>query len=174
MIAEKSFCVAGGMTSQVKLVRIGRMITGVRISDDESAFAFWKRVVPRQPWFDEDREVAIAVMLDSKSNVKAWNLVSVGTDKNCIMTAKGVFRCAVACSASRVILMHNHPSGEYEPSKEDLHLTRDLLLAGQILGIRVEDHLIIGGKKYCSLRGEFPEMFGDHGDAVEAAAAELK
>jgi DNA repair protein RadC len=170
MTADDSLCTAKAMIPQVKLVRVGRVVKGQKIDSDTAAFDFWKRVVLRQPWFDEDREAAIALMLDTKTQVKAWNLVSVGTDKRCFMDAKGVFRCAVACSAASVIVMHHHPSGDCKPSKEDLNITHYLVRAGKLLGICVLDHLIVGGKEYCSLRDEYPEMFEASRQAVEIAA----
>ena len=163
---------ASKMIPQVKLVRVGRMSKGFQVSDSGAAFDFWKRVVKRQSWFDEDREVSIALLLDNKLRVKAWNLVSVGTEQNCIIDTKGVFRCAVACSANSVIVMHNHLSGECRPSKEDLLITRTLVQSGQVLGIRVEDHLIIGWKEYCSLRDECAELFYKAEVAAKMAAEE--
>ena len=157
---------------QIKLVRVGRSRRSQKITDAEEVFDFWQKTVTRQPWFDEDRETSIAIMLDKKMNVKAWNLVSIGTDGNCFLDIKGVFRCAVACSASSVIVVHNHPSGECEPSPNDLCITTGLVKAGQILGIQVLDHLVIGGKQHCSFRDRYPYMFGVRKEVMEPAAAD--
>ena len=63
-----------------------------------------------------------------------------------------VFRVAVICGATGVVLMHNHPSGEPQPSDADIKVTRDLIRAGQLMQIDVVDHVIIGNGKHCSLR----------------------
>jgi len=63
-----------------------------------------------------------------------------------------VFRLAVMASASAIIVMHNHPSGQSEPSEADIKITRDLLRAGQLLKIDVVDHVVIGNSNHTSLR----------------------
>jgi DNA repair protein RadC len=63
-----------------------------------------------------------------------------------------VFRLAVMSSASAVVLMHNHPSGDPTPSEADIKVTRDLIRAGQLLKIEVLDHVIMGNSKHCSLK----------------------
>jgi DNA repair protein RadC len=66
--------------------------------------------------------------------------------------AREVFRLAVMASASAIIVMHNHPSGESTPSEADIKITRDLLRAGQLLKIDVVDHVVIGNPNHTSLR----------------------
>jgi DNA repair protein RadC len=63
-----------------------------------------------------------------------------------------VFRAAVIGGASAILLMHNHPSGEPQPSEADIKVTRDLIRAGQILKIEVVDHVIVGASNFVSLR----------------------
>jgi DNA repair protein RadC len=63
-----------------------------------------------------------------------------------------VFRAAVIAGAAAVVLMHNHPSGEAQPSEADIKVTRDLIRAGQLLKIEVLDHVIVGNPNHCSLR----------------------
>jgi DNA repair protein RadC len=63
-----------------------------------------------------------------------------------------VFRAAVIAGAAAVVLMHNHPSGEAQPSEADIKVTRDLIRAGQLLKIEVLDHVIVGNPNNCSLR----------------------
>jgi DNA repair protein RadC len=64
-----------------------------------------------------------------------------------------VFRGALIAGASAIVLMHNHPSGEPEPSQADVTVTRDLVRAGQLVKIEVIDHVIMGHPNHCSLRG---------------------
>ncbi len=79
-------------------------------------------------------------------------LVSTGTLDTLLVHAREVFRAAIVAAASAVVLMHNHPSGEPEPSEADIRVTRDLIRAGQLLKIEVLDHVIVGAAKHCSLR----------------------
>jgi DNA repair protein RadC len=69
-----------------------------------------------------------------------------------LVNASEVFRAAVIAGAAAIILMHNHPSGEPEPSQSDIKVTRDLIRAGRLLNVEVVDHVIVGNPKHCSLR----------------------
>jgi DNA repair protein RadC len=63
-----------------------------------------------------------------------------------------VFRTAIIGSASALLLMHNHPSGDPQPSEADVKVTRDLIRAGQLLKIEVLDHVVVGRPNHCSLK----------------------
>ena len=79
-------------------------------------------------------------------------MVSVGTLDTILIHAREVFRTAIIFGASAIVLMHNHPSGEPQPSDADIKVTRDLIRAGQLLKIDVMDHVIMGRPNYFSLR----------------------
>jgi len=158
--------------SQVKLVRVGRKIQERSIQSPTDAFDFWKKVIARRPWFDLDRETSVVLLLNSKLQLKGWNLVSIGSESNCFLDSKGVFRCAVACSASRIIVMHHHPSGSCKPSKQDLAVTRLLVRNGKLLGVPIEDHLIVAGRELCSFREDYNEVF-DAPSQLDLLAAEM-
>lgn len=76
--------------------------------------------------------------------------VSVGSLNQCVVHVREVFKSAVLSSAAAVLLIHNHPSGDPEPSREDREITRRLKDAGDLLGIPVLDHIIIGEEGYLS------------------------
>ncbi len=99
-----------------------------------------------------DREHFCALYLDRKGGLLVKEDVSVGGLSSSIVHAREVFKTAVKCSAASIILVHNHPSGDPTPSREDIEITRRLIEAGSIMGIDVLDHLIIGQDKYCSLK----------------------
>jgi DNA repair protein RadC len=84
--------------------------------------------------------------------VKGHQLVSIGTLDTSLVSPLKVFRVAVISGAAAIVLMHNHPSGEPQPSEADIKVTRDLVRAGQLLKIEVLDHVIIGRPNHCSLR----------------------
>jgi DNA repair protein RadC len=91
-----------------------------------------------------DREHFMILHLDTKNRVIKDEIVSVGALTGTIAHPREVFKSAIKESAHAVILVHNHPSGDPTPSDEDLKMTERLLDAGEILGIKVLDHVIIG------------------------------
>lgn len=101
----------------------------------------------------EDREHFVAMMLDVKNRVIGIHTVSIGILNAALVTPREVFKAAILSNAMSVVLGHNHPSGDPTPSPEDLEITERLKKAGEILGIEVLDHVIIGeGEMHCSLR----------------------
>ena len=106
-----------------------------------------------------DREHFVVLCLDTKSNVNALNTVSVGTLNSSLVHPREVFKAAILANSNAIILIHNHPSGDPTPSREDLEITKRLVEAGTILGIEVMDHVVIGDDgRYVSLkeRGDIP------------------
>ncbi len=95
-----------------------------------------------------DRENFVVVLLNTKNEVIESPLVSVGTLSSALVHPREVFKPAIRASAASVILAHNHPSGNIEPSREDREVTRRLVEAAEILGIEVLDHVIVGDGFY--------------------------
>jgi len=100
----------------------------------------------------ESKEHFVAMLLSTKNHVLATPTISVGTLNASIVHPRELFKEAINYSAASVILVHNHPSGDPTPSKEDIELTRRIAEAGKLLEISVLDHLIIGDNKYVSLK----------------------
>jgi DNA repair protein RadC len=98
-----------------------------------------------------DREHCIVVLLDTKHRVLRTSTVSIGSIDHTFMTPHGIFRDALLGNAAAVILAHNHPSGDPEPSRDDERVTRRLVEAGRLMGVEVLDHLVIGGGTWVSL-----------------------
>jgi len=90
--------------------------------------------------------------LDRKGGLIFIEDVSKGGLHSAIVHPREVFKTAIKRSAASVILVHNHPSGDPNPSTEDIQITRRLIEAGNLIGIEVLDHIIIGEHKYCSLK----------------------
>lgn len=88
------------------------------------------------------------IILDTKNNVRGIEHISTGSLNSSIVHPRETFKPAIKKSASSIILLHNHPSGEAEPSHEDIVLTNRLVECGKILGIKVLDHIIIGNYFY--------------------------
>ncbi|MFN9112721.1 MAG: RadC family protein [Bacteroidota bacterium] len=104
----------------------------------EAVEEFWRR----QP--DSKQERFCVLTLDTKNHPIAWHVVSIGTVDAAIVHPREVFRPAIMDSATSVIVSHNHPSGDPEPSSHDLAITRRLIEAGKAVGIEVIDHIVAG------------------------------
>jgi len=100
------------------------------------------------------KEYFLALLLDTRNRLIRVAEISVGSLDSSIVHPREVFKEAVAASAASVIFAHNHPSGDPEASEDDLNLTKRLAEAGEIMGIDVLDHVIIGEEKYLSLKRE--------------------
>ncbi len=98
----------------------------------------------------EDREYFLLLLLNSKGDVLRKERISQGSLTDSTVHPREVFHAAVIHRAAAVLLAHNHPSGDPEPSGEDIELTRALVQAGKVMGIPVVDHIIIGDGVYYS------------------------
>jgi len=99
-----------------------------------------------------ERERFLVLLLDGKHRLKRREVVSEGTLTTSLVHPREVFRPAVRESAAAVVVVHNHPSGDPEPSLEDVEVTRRLIEAGRLLGIPLLDHVIVGDGRFASLR----------------------
>ncbi len=99
----------------------------------------------------EDQECFLAFLLDVKNKVLGYVEAARGGLDTCPVDPRVVFRAAVMQGAAAIIAAHNHPSGDAEPSKEDVRLTERLKQAGDLLGIQLLDHLVLGDGSWCSL-----------------------
>ncbi|MEW6439498.1 MAG: DNA repair protein RadC [bacterium] len=99
---------------------------------------------------DENREVFLVLLMDSKNRLIREERISLGSLTCSIVHPREVYNPAIRACAASVLFVHNHPSGDPAPSEEDRQLTRRLVDAGGLLGIRVLDHVIIGHETYYS------------------------
>jgi len=99
-----------------------------------------------------DREHFLVVHLSTKNTVNGVETVSVGTLNKTLIHPREIFKGAILNNAARVVLVHNHPSGDPEPSLEDINLTRKLVDAGNILSIPVVDHIMVGHGRFVSFK----------------------
>lgn len=97
------------------------------------------------------KEVLFCAMLDAKNRIFRDCRISEGTLTNSLMHPREAFRNAIKESAASVIFVHNHPSGDPTPSREDISVTERLVHTGEVVGIKVLDHIIIGAGKHISL-----------------------
>ena len=105
---------------------------------------------------DADRESFAVFHLSARNHIVGVEIVSTGSLVASIVHPREVFKAAILANSVSIILVHNHPSGDPSPSREDLAVTRCLVAAGELLGITVLDHVIVGG---C----DAAYSFADHG-----------
>lgn len=118
----------------------------------DKAAAYWRTHIASHPHFNPECECFVVLLLNTRRRVKGHHFVSVGTMDTVLVHPREIFRIAIAAASAAIVMMHNHPSGEPQPSDADVKVTRDLIRAGQLLKIEVLDHVIIGNPKHCSLR----------------------
>jgi DNA repair protein RadC len=108
---------------------------------------------------DCDREHFLVIALDARNRPIATNIAHIGTLLEASISPREVFKFAILANAASIIVAHNHPSGNLEPSPEDILVTRRLVDTGDLLGVDVLDHIIVGDSDTCSLRTRAPSLF---------------
>jgi len=99
-------------------------------------------------------EEMMVVHLDAKNKPIGWQIISQGSLTLSIVHPREVFKGAILANSAAIVLAHNHPSGDPTPSSEDRELTSRLKMAGELLGIRLVDHIIVCDKSYRSFADE--------------------
>lgn len=99
-----------------------------------------------------NKEYFNIAILDTKNQILAVENISIGTLNASIVHPRDVFNIAIKRNANSIILVHNHPSGDPQPSNEDINITHRLIEVGKLVGIRVLDHIIIGDNRYTSFK----------------------
>ena len=125
----------------------------------ELAVDFWNGRIATREAFNPEVECFVVLMLDRRNRLKGWQTVSVGIATAALAHPREVFRAAIVGSASAILCMHNHPSGDPSPSAADVQLTRMIREAGAVVDIPILDHVICGrrgadplGKGFYSFR----------------------
>lgn len=123
------------------------------LSDHASVAAPARELIP-----DDDREHFLAFYLNSQNRLLFFSEISVGTQTATLVHPREVFGPALREGAAAIVVCHNHPSGEVTPSREDVRLTKQLVKAGELLDLKVHDHVVVchGTAAYACLsqRGE--------------------
>jgi DNA repair protein RadC len=104
-----------------------------------------------QPIFKEEPvEIFVVAWLSSANRIIGFEKVSVGNINSSIVDPRSVFRSAIVSNSASIIVAHNHPSGNNEPSDEDITITKKLVESGKLLGVHVFDHIIFAEDSYTS------------------------
>jgi DNA repair protein RadC len=136
-----------GIRCRVCLIREGNSDEVIRINNPEDVYELVKEEL-----VNSDREILLSIMLTVKNDLIGVETVSIGSVTASTITPRDIFKSAILANAVAIIICHNHPSGQLLPSVADIALTKKLTAAGELLGIRVLDHLIVTNKGFLSLR----------------------
>ncbi|MBA7521671.1 hypothetical protein ES705_13782 [subsurface metagenome] len=126
----------------------------IKILDSDSVAKVFYDVLKNEDEVDQTKEHFWAMGLNTKNRVLYLELVSLGTLTEGLIHPREVFKSAIIKSACSLIFCHNHPSGESEPSGNDIQITQILKEGGKILGIKILDHIILGDKNIFSFQSE--------------------
>ena len=102
----------------------------------------------------KEQEILLLMMLDTRNHLLGEQVLSMGTATGTLVTPREIFMEALRRHAVNLILVHNHPSGDPTPSRQDIDITARVYQAGEMLGIHLIDHIVIGDQKYCSFLQE--------------------
>ena len=127
----------------------GRYDVSKKIQSPEDVFEVVQKVIKASEYPEENLWM---ITLDTKNNITGIFTVSTGSLNTSIMHPREVFKRAMLQNAASIIVCHNHPSGDSTPSTEDINITKRLYEAGEILGIKLLDHIIAGDNSYTSLK----------------------
>ena len=141
-----------GPTKAMQILVMAELGKRIKLSKNENN----KRITSAKDVFDlfherlkdEKQEHFIVLHLNTKNNIIGEELISKGTLDAAIIEPREVFKSAIRNSASKIIILHNHPSGDPTPSKADIEITEKLVDAGELMNIMVLDHVIIGREEY--------------------------
>ena len=136
-----------GIRCRVCLVRENTSDEIIRISDSSSVYELVKDEL-----VNSDRERFLSVMLTTTNDLIGVETVFIGEINVIRISVREVFKSALLANAVSIILCHNHPSGDLTPSASDIEITKQLINAGELLQIKVFDHLIVSNQGYKSLR----------------------
>lgn len=103
---------------------------------------------------NEASEVVLVVVLNTKNEINAIHRVFTGSLNTSVAHPREIFRTAIINNGARIMLYHNHPSGDTDPSEADIAFTRRVVKCGEMVGIEVMDHIIVTENEYLSLREE--------------------
>jgi DNA repair protein RadC len=122
----------------------------IKLQSSADIYKIMQQVLLRENKIDREKEHFWTIGLDNANRILYIELISLGSTTATIVQPMQVFRVAILKGAIKMVLVHNHPSGEVRPSEEDINITDRLIQVGNIIGIKVIDHLIISEKTYNS------------------------
>lgn len=145
-----------GKIKAIQLKCIGELVIRMSKLEHSNQFSYNSASLIAQKYMEELRhqpkEQLLLIMLDTKCHYIYEEVISIGSVSSSIVSPREIFLSALEHKAVNIVLLHNHPSGDPTPSVEDLHATRRICECGELLGIYLVDHIVIGDNKYVSFK----------------------
>lgn len=167
------------MSNELKEVRVRlKLVDGETLTSNEQIASPDDAIKVMKPFLSElDRESLVTVNLDTKNHPINFNVVSIGDTAESMVPIQNIFKSSILSNATKVMMFHNHPSGDITPSNHDLVATANAILAGRLMNIEVLDHIIIGNgnDEYYSIMEknkdilETPERYSNLGKLITEA-----
>jgi len=139
-------------TPEIKLRKKNGQMLSAQIKSSADAAKYFREIFDTEQL--EVREQSMAIFLNNANNTVGFYLVSIGGMTATVIDPRTVFRAALECGATSFIMAHNHPSGQLKASEPDKAITEKLKQGGQILEIRLLDHIILTADSYLSMADE--------------------
>ena len=136
-----------GLRFRVCLVRESGQEEKIVLKNSDEVYELVKEELLRA-----DREMMLSVMLTVKNDLIGVQTIGIGSLDSLTITPREVFKSAILSNAAKFVLCHNHPSGNRNPSAEDINITQKMIQAAEIIGIDLLDHIIVGHDGYTTLR----------------------
>jgi len=135
-----------GYRCRLCMIKENTISEPIQINDAKAAYKLVKDELVQS-----DREMMLSLLLTAQNTLIGVETVCIGSIQSCAFTPAEVFKGALLANAVSIILCHNHPSGNLEPSQPDLKMTTSMKEVGNLIGIKVLDHLIVSHEGYRSL-----------------------
>jgi DNA repair protein RadC len=131
---------------RVCLIKEDEHLPHIRIDTPQKAYQLVKDELE-----SADREMLLSIMLDTKLLLIGIDTVAIGNINSCRATMGEIFKSALLANCPNIIVCHNHPSGDLEPSHSDIAFTAQLVRCGYLMGVHLRDHLVVSGKGFVSM-----------------------
>lgn len=145
---------------KVQKVRVCEAPAPIECATPNEVATLWRSGPAKADWFDEDKECIVVFGLNTKLKCKGFYLIALGSINECTARVAEILKPVIVENCHSFIIAHNHPSGDPLPSQADIELTRRLNEASRLMGIRLQDHIIMGQPRYEGEKGfvSFREM----------------
>ncbi len=151
-----------GSVKAIQILCIGELLRRLSRQEAEKVMSFQSPASVAEYYMEElrhcEQETVRCMMLDVRNHLIAEKEIYRGTVNVSVLSPREIFLTAMSFHAVSILLVHNHPSGDPTPSDEDIEVTKQMIQAGEMLGIRLRDHIIIGDNRFVSLLGDGEEF----------------
>lgn len=132
----------------IKVVRVCEPPAQMSCDTPALVYDAWHKGPAQSDWYDETKECIVVFMLNTKLRLMGFQLISLGSINECTARITEILRPCIIANCHSFVVSHNHPSGDPLPSQADIDLTRRLNEAARTMGIRLQDHVIVGQRNY--------------------------